>query len=774
MPSPVLLLPFLQAITDKRKPEQEAFDESGRAERGQRQLETNNLSGESRHEARWGLVREKVKSGTLVRELEEERRRRRTRWHRVKDYLWGQEADESRGEYIPNYRWTPILSGIIIPFAILLEIPGLTEHWYIKTKGNQTVETQENPRILDAGLAISMASAVVANAALISRFLERRVRLATFVAIGGLIIHDIINIVAVTVFGVVHAVDDGFTYGQAFWMTVCSTIASIITTVSLIYDWKRTPEFARSGSGLTRKQRSLVIIVMVLLCYIALGALCYSFIIGLSFQNGLYFTVVSIETVGFGDIILTTTLGRVFSIFYNTFGIINLGLAVTTTRETIIESFENSYRKRRAERDRMKHVRAQVRAAEQTLQRMNVPVYVPAQGRADPLERIIPSKKGIGARTMTLASAVSGVSSSIVTPGGGRRHSTSVSRRSGRGEGMVLNVWALSPEQRHALFGDENGNSVDGVTSKIVEESTGSSDTGQTEGNVLSGPDGSRLRTSSPAPLCPTSFIERFNAELMGSVHEEESADYTELKARLESEEKKEFAVKLGVAWALFVSFWLIGSGVFVVTEGWPFGSSMFFCFCTFSTVGYGDFAPKTPAGRAFFVGWALFGIAAMTILISVLSEAYSSRYQTIIHTSILDRAVKSIHAQRREHTLNASHNHPSTSGSPSTSLDPGTLAVDIVTNARAIREHMSWFVNSTGMKGAPEGVLKVLDDIAEGENMDERVKKDFMSNDEARKTVFIMSFERMLHNLAITAGDAARMSRADSSDGHSDIQSRS
>ncbi|CCO33326.1 Outward-rectifier potassium channel TOK1 AltName: Full=Two-domain outward rectifier K(+) channel YORK [Rhizoctonia solani AG-1 IB] len=229
-------------------------------------------------------------------------------------------------------------------------------------------------------------------------------------------------------------------------------------------------------------------------------------------------------------------------------------------------------------------------------------------------------------------------------------------------------------------------------------------------------------------------LIERFHAELGGSGHEEDSADYMELKERLEREEKKEFAFKLGVAWSLFVAFWLIGSGVFVVTEGWRFGESMFFCesaFCTFSTVGYGDFAPKTPAGRAFFVGWALFGIAAMTILISVLTEAYSSRYKTIVHSTVLDRAVKS----RRQRTL--SHSHPASSPS-----DMNALAIEVINNARAMREHMAWFVNSSGMKGAPEGVIKVLDDIAEGENMDERVKKDFMSNDEARKTVFVMSFE--------------------------------
>lgn len=104
MPSPILLLPFIQSITDRRKPEPETYADSGRAERGQQQPENNNLSGELRPEARWGLVREKIQRGSLVKELEEERRRRRTRWRRVKDYLWGQETEESRGEYIPNYR----------------------------------------------------------------------------------------------------------------------------------------------------------------------------------------------------------------------------------------------------------------------------------------------------------------------------------------------------------------------------------------------------------------------------------------------------------------------------------------------------------------------------------------------------------------------------------------------------------------------------------------------------------------------------------------------
>ncbi|KAJ1302364.1 hypothetical protein OPQ81_001178 [Rhizoctonia solani] len=706
MPSITLIIPIIQALFDKRrlKPDDPTrFEVAGQTE-----------SGEN---PQYAISSEKRRAEGSI-----------SLWTWIKDYLWGQEDGGSRGDYIPNYRWTPIASGVIIPFAILLEIPGLTEHWYIRTIANKTVETQENPKILDAGLAISMASAVIANVALITRFLERRVRLSTFIAIGGLIIHDIINIIAVTIFGVIHRVDDGFTYGQAFWMTVCSTIASVITTISLIYDWICTPEFARSGSGLTRKQRLLVIIVMVLLCYIALGAMCYSFIMNLSFQNGLYFTVVSIETVGFGDIILTTTLGRVFSVFYNTFGIINLGLAVGTTRETIVESFENSYRKRRTEREKLKHARAQIRAAEELLRRMGKPEYVPLPQSLDPSYRIIRENCRIDEQALSMGQGGHHQGPNAV-PRGRRWHSH------GSNDRLVLNVWALSKEQRSALFGEQSitGMGVGanttvgvGVVGNVV--ATAAVARAETRESPVQGdrPESGPSTSNHNANPDPLTVIEKFHAELVGPGDEEENGDYMELKERLEGEEKKEFAVKLGVAWSLFVAFWLIGSGVFVTTEKWTFGESMFFCYCTFTTVGYGDFAPKTPAGRAFFVGWALFGIAAMTILISVLTEAYSSRYKTIIHSSVLERAVQS--RRQRPH----SDAHPSSSQS-----DVNALAIEIVSNARAIREHMAW-----------------------GENMDERVKKDFMSNDEARKAVFVMSFERMLHNLACVAEEVVRVPR--------------
>lgn len=53
---------------------------------------------------------------------------------------------------------------------------------------------------------------------------------------------------------------------------------------------------------------------MILLCWIALGALCNTFLNNLNFVEALYFTVVSVETVGFGDISPISTGARIFNV----------------------------------------------------------------------------------------------------------------------------------------------------------------------------------------------------------------------------------------------------------------------------------------------------------------------------------------------------------------------------------------------------------------------------------------------------------------------------
>ena len=109
---------------------------------------------------------------------------------KIKEVLVGSPTPPDEAEVsAPHYRLTPIISGSLIPFSILLQIPGLTEHWYVRTSGNTIVEARSNAPLLEASLVLSMALVVFANLALICRFLERRVRRCTILCIIALTTH---------------------------------------------------------------------------------------------------------------------------------------------------------------------------------------------------------------------------------------------------------------------------------------------------------------------------------------------------------------------------------------------------------------------------------------------------------------------------------------------------------------------------------------------------------------------------------------------------------
>jgi hypothetical protein len=88
------------------------------------------------------------------------------------------------------YRNLPIFSGIMIPFSIMLSIPSLTGHWYIRTGPNhETLETRPNPMLLDVAMGFSMACGILANICLVIRFSERRIKLMTVLCIMFLSLH---------------------------------------------------------------------------------------------------------------------------------------------------------------------------------------------------------------------------------------------------------------------------------------------------------------------------------------------------------------------------------------------------------------------------------------------------------------------------------------------------------------------------------------------------------------------------------------------------------
>jgi voltage-gated potassium channel len=83
---------------------------------------------------------------------------------------------------------------------------------------------------------------------------------------------------------------------------------------------------------------------------------------------------------------------------------------------------------------------------------------------------------------------------------------------------------------------------------------------------------------------------------------------------------------ELRVATTLLVLTLAIGSVFYTLVEGWSLLDSFYFCIVTLATIGYGDFAPKTAAGKLFTIAYIIVGIGLLAIFAKRIAERLVDR----------------------------------------------------------------------------------------------------------------------------------------------------
>ena len=86
--------------------------------------------------------------------------------------------------------------------------------------------------------------------------------------------------------------------------------------------------------------------------------------------------------------------------------------------------------------------------------------------------------------------------------------------------------------------------------------------------------------------------------------------------------------VAFGLMWCLgALVFWLCERRV----QGMTYFKALYFCYVCLLTIGYGDIAPKSNAGRPFFVLWSLIALPTMAFLFKYLSDTVISSFKQAV-----------------------------------------------------------------------------------------------------------------------------------------------
>jgi Ion channel len=104
----------------------------------------------------------------------------------------------------------------------------------------------------------------------------------------------------------------------------------------------RLPPVKNIRTDLRRNSATILAISGLLLLYVATSGALYSLAEGKSFTLALYFTVINVTTVGFGDITPTTSWGRVIAAVNSLAGLVLFGFLVAAITMALQPSSESA------------------------------------------------------------------------------------------------------------------------------------------------------------------------------------------------------------------------------------------------------------------------------------------------------------------------------------------------------------------------------------------------------------------------------------------------
>lgn len=394
---------------------------------------------------------------------------------------------------------------------------------------------------------------------------------------------DLAQLIAITVAmnQYVPPIRPGETYSQGFWHAVIAAVLYLIGSMILMinmlgYFLGHYPQHF----DLDDDQRTLILQTMMFFFWLAGGAAVFARVCGFSYADALYFCDVTVLTVGFGDIVATNDAGRGLVFPYSVIGIIFLGLMINSIRKFASGMSRDNIIKKHQQNERERTFGRTVTSEKELRDRLGLP----------------PKREGVN------------------------------SRRQSRQGSMVSPAPRTSLEQ----YGDFT---VQGRMVTFTEH----------KAKAAAGGSGRGGAGRNHKPKVPLSRDAKMQQRAAGKNPHAQRANRREKLILLKEEKDRFDAMReiqahtkrfkgyyaLSMSVFAFGILWCLGALGFMYAErriqDLSYFEALYFCYVSLLTIGYGDFSPKSNAGKPLFIVWSLVAVPTMTILVSDMGNTVVS-----------------------------------------------------------------------------------------------------------------------------------------------------
>jgi potassium channel subfamily K, other eukaryote len=369
----------------------------------------------------------------------------------------------------------------------------------------------------------------------------------------------------------------GQTYSQGYWHAVIAAVLYLIGSMLLMvnmlgYFLGHYPQHFE----LDDYQRTLILQTMMFFIWLAGGAGIFAKVCGWDYADALYFCDVTILTVGFGDFVATNDAGRGILIPYSIFGIIFLGLMIKSIRRFAINMSKDNIIRAHQGKTRERALGRTVSNEKELRARLGLPPRRESDARRPSYHPKLSPTAGIAARKASL--------------------------------------------EQYGHF-DIHGRTITFHEHK-AKGPMGRGGNGRTYGpNALAR---SETEKSQGGSQKKAHAKRRRRRERLLLLKEEKDRFYAMRDIQANTRKFKQY---YSLSWSVlaFGILWCVGAVVFMCVErrlqNMTYFQSLYFCWVSLLTIGYGDFSPQSNAGKPFFVVWSLVAVPTMTILISDMGE---------------------------------------------------------------------------------------------------------------------------------------------------------